>query len=147
MTPPMDARGHYQWLHWWTPQRKETNNPTDGREGAQSNCSINDFTDGRQSGRETKQSEAKQQHESSSGIETYISNFKAGNSSIMPIWSWASIENKFKVGGQPDSALEERNLGAQDKFWKQKSTLNLNFNLHVDLGGPTESVEIPKSDD
>jgi hypothetical protein len=38
------------------------------------------FTDRCHSGRGTNKSEAKQQHESSNGIETYTGDFKPGNS-------------------------------------------------------------------
>jgi hypothetical protein len=44
---------------------------------------IDDFTDGCHSGRGTKQSEAKQEHRSSNGIETYTDDFKAENTSSM----------------------------------------------------------------
>jgi hypothetical protein len=39
-----------------------------------------------------------------------------------------STGNEFKVGGQPDSAQEDRKLGAQDKFCKYRSNLNLKQN-------------------
>jgi hypothetical protein len=48
-------------------------------------------------------------------VETNTGNFKAGNSS-MTSCQLEPEHPKFKVGGQPDSATEERKLGAQDKF-------------------------------
>jgi hypothetical protein len=45
---------------------------------------------------------------------------------IMPTLSWASIGNEFKVSGQPDSVQEDKKLGAQDKFCKERSIFNLN---------------------
>jgi hypothetical protein len=82
------------WLHWWTPNRDWDKVWQQIGQLALSisrlwlhqwtlGGTINDFTDRHHSWRGTKQSEAKQQHESSNGIETYTGNFKAGNSSMV----------------------------------------------------------------
>jgi hypothetical protein len=110
MTLPMDAKsGLRQGL-------------TTNRAAGLSMTSPDDFTNGHHSWRGTKQSVAKQQYESSNGIETYTGNEKSRNSSMLSCQLEAehpfnlTIGNKFKVGGQLDSAWEERKLGAQDKF-------------------------------
>jgi hypothetical protein len=65
----------------------------------------------------TKQSEAKQQHESSNRIETYTGDFKAGNSSMQSCLLEA--EHPLKINSRLVVSLtlpEKRKLGAEDKF-------------------------------
>ena len=79
MTPPMDARGHYRWLHRWMPQRE-------GNKTIWSKLSKTT---------EWKQSEA------NNSIQWQFQSRKFFDA-IMSPWSWASTGNKFEVGGQPE---------------------------------------------
>ena len=79
---------------------------THGRRGG----TMNDFIHGRHRGRTKKQCEAKQQHESSNGIETYTGNFESRkffNANLKLSIHWKQIQSRRS---------ENRKIGAEDEI-------------------------------